>query len=67
MAVDSLRFGVRGGEQAGRRHDPAVKAKLEPLGATVHGGTTADAAALIAEDTEKWAKVVKFSGARQGH
>jgi tripartite-type tricarboxylate transporter receptor subunit TctC len=45
--------------------DPGVKAKLERLGATVLGGSSVEAADLIAAETEKWAKVVKFSGARQ--
>src|SRR5262249_52337995 len=44
------------------RAAPAVRAKLEPLGAGVLGGSAAEAAALVAEDTERWAKVVKFSG-----
>ena len=44
--------------------DPKVKAKLASLGATVLASSPADAATLIDEDTEKWRKVVKFSGAK---
>jgi tripartite-type tricarboxylate transporter receptor subunit TctC len=45
--------------------DPNVKAQLAGLGATVIGGSSADTAALIAEETEKWREAVKFSGAKQ--
>jgi hypothetical protein len=34
------------------------------LGATLLPGSAADFGALLAEETEKWAKVVKFSGAK---
>jgi tripartite-type tricarboxylate transporter receptor subunit TctC len=44
--------------------DPKVKARLADLGGAVLGGSPADFARLIAEETEKWGKVVKFSGAR---
>jgi tripartite-type tricarboxylate transporter receptor subunit TctC len=39
--------------------DPKIKARLEDLGATVLPGTPADFGKLIAEDTEKWGKVVR--------
>jgi tripartite-type tricarboxylate transporter receptor subunit TctC len=42
----------------------AVKARLAELGETVLGGTPAQYEALIAEETEKWAGVVRLSGAR---
>jgi tripartite-type tricarboxylate transporter receptor subunit TctC len=42
----------------------AVKARLAELGETVLGGTPAEYEALIAEETEKWAGVVRLSGAR---
>jgi tripartite-type tricarboxylate transporter receptor subunit TctC len=42
----------------------AVKARLAELGETVLGGTLAQYEALIAEETEKWAGVVRLSGAR---
>jgi hypothetical protein len=34
------------------------------LGGTVLAGSPADYGNLIAEETEKWSKVVKFSGAK---
>ena len=44
--------------------DPAIKARLDRLGITVFAGSPADFGKLIAEETEKWGKVVKFSGAK---
>jgi tripartite-type tricarboxylate transporter receptor subunit TctC len=44
--------------------DPRMKARLADLGGTVLRGSPADFGKLIAEETEKWAKVVKFSGAK---
>jgi tripartite-type tricarboxylate transporter receptor subunit TctC len=44
--------------------DPRMKARLAELGGTVLPGSPTDFATLIAAETEKWAKVVKFSGAR---
>jgi tripartite-type tricarboxylate transporter receptor subunit TctC len=45
-------------------NDPVVKARLADLGGMVTGGSTADAGKLVVEETEKWAKVVKFAGAK---
>jgi tripartite-type tricarboxylate transporter receptor subunit TctC len=42
--------------------DPTIKAKLAELGATTVPGSAAEYAKLIVEETEKWAKVVKFAG-----
>jgi tripartite-type tricarboxylate transporter receptor subunit TctC len=42
--------------------DPKIKARLADLSGTVLPGTPADFAKLIADDTEKWGKVVKFAG-----
>jgi tripartite-type tricarboxylate transporter receptor subunit TctC len=39
--------------------DPKMKARLTDLGATVLSGSPADIGKLIAEDTEKWAKVIR--------
>jgi tripartite-type tricarboxylate transporter receptor subunit TctC len=44
--------------------DPKMKARLADLGGTVLPGSSADFGKLIAKETEKWAKVVKFSGAK---
>jgi len=44
--------------------DPKIKSQLAALGGTVFAGSPADFGKLIAEETEKWAKVVKFSGAK---
>jgi tripartite-type tricarboxylate transporter receptor subunit TctC len=44
--------------------DPKIRAQFAELGSMVLGGSTSDFARLIAEETEKWAKVVKFSGAK---
>ena len=39
--------------------DPKIKARLADLGATVLPGSPADFAKLIADDTEKWGKVIR--------
>jgi len=39
--------------------DPKVKARLADLGATTLGGSPADFGKLIAEETEKWGKVIR--------
>ena len=44
--------------------DPNVKARLADLGGTVLADSPAEFGKLIAEETEKWGKVVKFSGAK---
>jgi tripartite-type tricarboxylate transporter receptor subunit TctC len=44
--------------------DPKLKARLADLGGAPMIGTPADFGKVIAEETEKWAKVVKFSGAK---
>jgi tripartite-type tricarboxylate transporter receptor subunit TctC len=44
--------------------DPKLRARLADLGGTPLVGTSTDFGKLIAEETEKWAKVVKFSGAK---
>jgi tripartite-type tricarboxylate transporter receptor subunit TctC len=42
--------------------DPKVKARFADLGGTVLPGSPADFEKFIADETEKWAKVVKFAG-----
>jgi tripartite-type tricarboxylate transporter receptor subunit TctC len=42
--------------------DPKLKARFAELGGTVLPGSPADLGQLIADETEKWAKVVKFAG-----
>jgi tripartite-type tricarboxylate transporter receptor subunit TctC len=42
--------------------DPKIKARLADLGGTPLLGSPADFGKLIAEETEKWGKVVKFAG-----
>jgi tripartite-type tricarboxylate transporter receptor subunit TctC len=44
--------------------DAKTKARLADLGLTALAGSPADFGKLIAEETEKWSKVVKFSGAK---
>jgi tripartite-type tricarboxylate transporter receptor subunit TctC len=44
--------------------DPKIKARVADLGGTVLPGSPADFGKLLAEETEKWGKVVKFSGAK---
>jgi tripartite-type tricarboxylate transporter receptor subunit TctC len=42
--------------------DPKMKARLAEWGATALPGSPADFGKLIAEETEKWGKVVRFAG-----
>jgi len=44
--------------------DPTVKARLAEVGTSVFSATPADFGKFIAAETEKWGKVVKFSGAK---
>jgi hypothetical protein len=41
-----------------------MKARLAELGGAALVGSPDDFAKLIADETEKWGKVVKFSGAK---
>jgi len=44
--------------------DPKVKAKFAEYGAMLIPGSAADFGKLLADETEKWGKVVKFAGAK---
>ena len=44
--------------------DPKLKARVIELGAAVFAGSADNFGKFIADETEKWAKVVKFSGAK---
>ncbi len=43
--------------------DPAMQAKLAELGGTLIPGTPEDFGKMIADETAKWAPVVKATGA----
>jgi tripartite-type tricarboxylate transporter receptor subunit TctC len=45
--------------------DPTMKACLGDTGGTALAGSPADFGRLMAEETEKWAKVIKYAGAKQ--
>jgi tripartite-type tricarboxylate transporter receptor subunit TctC len=42
--------------------DDKVKGRIVELGGTVMGGSPAEFGTIVAEATEKWAKVIKFAG-----
>src|SRR5262245_59357159 len=42
--------------------DPTMKTRLTDLGCAVFAGSPADFGKFIADETEKWAKVVRFAG-----
>jgi tripartite-type tricarboxylate transporter receptor subunit TctC len=42
--------------------DAKIRARIEELGGTVAGGSPAEFAKILAEATEKWARVIKFAG-----
>jgi tripartite-type tricarboxylate transporter receptor subunit TctC len=42
--------------------DPKMKARIADLGAEVLAGSPADFGKLIAEETAKWAKVIRYAG-----
>jgi tripartite-type tricarboxylate transporter receptor subunit TctC len=44
--------------------DRSISTRIVDLGETVHAGSPADFKKTIAEETEKWSKVVTFSGAK---
>jgi tripartite-type tricarboxylate transporter receptor subunit TctC len=44
--------------------DPATRARFDDLGGTVLPGSPADFGKLIAEETEKWAKVIRAANVK---
>ena len=44
--------------------DPRMKARITDFGCTVFASSHADFGTFIAAYTEKWAKVIKFAGAK---
>jgi len=44
--------------------DPRMKARVADMGATLVAGSPAEFGKLVADETEKWGKVVKFAGAK---
>jgi tripartite-type tricarboxylate transporter receptor subunit TctC len=42
--------------------EPATKARLAELGASLLPGSPADFGKLVADETEKWGKVIHFAG-----
>jgi tripartite-type tricarboxylate transporter receptor subunit TctC len=44
--------------------EPAAKARFGELGASLVTGSAADFGKLVADETEKWGKVVRFAGAK---
>jgi tripartite-type tricarboxylate transporter receptor subunit TctC len=46
--------------------DPTIKARLADLAATPFAGSPADFGKLIAEETEKWAKVIRAANITPG-
>jgi tripartite-type tricarboxylate transporter receptor subunit TctC len=44
--------------------EPSMRARLADMGGTVMTGSPADFAKILADETEKWGKVVKASGAK---
>ena len=44
--------------------DPRIGARLTDLGGTLVAGSPADYAKGLADEIEKWAKVIKFSGVK---
>jgi tripartite-type tricarboxylate transporter receptor subunit TctC len=46
--------------------DPNIRARLDEMGGTALIGSPAEFGKLLADETEKWAKVVRASGAKAG-
>jgi tripartite-type tricarboxylate transporter receptor subunit TctC len=46
--------------------DPTIKARLADLGATVFSASPQEFSKFLGDETEKWAKVIKFAGIKAG-
>ncbi len=46
--------------------DPTIKARLVDLGATVFSASPQEFGKFLGDETEKWAKVIKFAGIKAG-
>jgi len=46
--------------------NPKMKSRVAELGATVNPGSASDFGTLLVQETEKWAKVIKFAGIKAG-
>jgi tripartite-type tricarboxylate transporter receptor subunit TctC len=57
-------IGVLNREANAALADAKFKARLADLGGTGLAGSPADFAGLIADETEKWGRVVKFAGVK---
>ena len=55
IVLRRLKFGTR-------LADPTIKARLANLGANAFESSPAEFGKFIADETEKWAKVIKFAG-----
>ena len=42
--------------------DPGIRSRFAELGCKPSGGSAADFGRFIAEETDKWGKVIKFAG-----
>jgi tripartite-type tricarboxylate transporter receptor subunit TctC len=42
--------------------DPKIKARLTDLGSSLHSGSPAEFGKFIADETEKWGKVIRAAG-----
>jgi hypothetical protein len=65
-AQEHARRGHRQAQRRGERDlaDPTSQGRFAELGASLLPGSPADFGKLLADETEKWGKVVKFAGAK---
>jgi tripartite-type tricarboxylate transporter receptor subunit TctC len=57
VAIDRLNKEINAGLA-----DPALRTRLMDLGGMIVAGSSADFGKLVSDETEKWAKVIKFAG-----